>query len=165
MARILTPPIPKQWDVVRCFMEYPHDTHNSATHPALVLHVVESHKVGNACPIVVVAGGTGTHSPESGKRRKVHRGEIPLSLELCKSAGLSKETKFCFSEEGVIALYWDDEFFRWDPSNPNLQGEPLFGALDTRSGEFERFRVLFTNGPEYKNLSKVVAQALQACKR
>ena len=161
MARILLPPLPSEWDVVRCYLEYPHDQRSDRTHPALVLKVVPPGSIGNVNAIVVVAGGTGTYESLNHRRRKIQRGEIPFNLELCKSAGLIKETKFCFSEEGVFAFPWDSEFFRWDAANPTLLGEPIFGRLNIKGTAFERFRDLFLASPELKALPSVINNAVR----
>ena len=161
MVRITTPPLPKRWDVVRCYCEYPHDKHRDSTHPALVLTIIPAQEMGNKTPLVVVAVGTGTFDPKTGLRRKIALGEIPLNLELCQSAGLSKETKFCFDENGIFVFPWDNEFFRWDPETPHDQGEPLFGSLDTKCKGFERFSTTFAASPEYRLLEDVIRRLVQ----
>lgn len=158
-------PLPKTWDVVRCFLDYPNDKSDDATHPALVLaaHEADKFKKGSP-PLVVVAGGTGVfdlscHPP---KRRRIRNGEIPLKLGLCLGAGLSKETKFCFAEEGIVALPWEIDFFRCDPRLPHANGEPIFGSLNQMHRDFASFRTILLPSPEYRNLKASMDAAVRA---
>lgn len=156
--------LPKRWDVVRCFLDYPHDNCATDTHPGLVLASFRSGTLkAGSLPIVVVAGGTGVfdmsrHPP---KRRKTHNGEIPLKEALCLAAGLTKETKFCFAAEGIRALPWDTDFFRCDPRDPHAHGEPLFGSLDQKHRDFKSFETILLASPEYKKLDALINYAVR----
>lgn len=162
---ITIPPQPNRFDIVRCYLNYPHDKHPAATHPALVLQVFSPGKIeGLPVPIVVVAGGTGVFESATGGgkvRKKIFNGEIPLKEDLCLSAGLKKETKFCFAREGVIAFPWDNDFFRWDPNTPHAHGEPLYGALDRKHRSFRDFKLIFDDSPEGRVIDDTINHAIR----
>ena len=161
MVTILNPPLPKQWDVVRCFMKYSHDAHPDNTHPAVVLNITRPEESGSRLALITVAGGTSSHDSFSGTRKKVYSGEFELLPDLCKGAGLPNQTKFDFSSAGIRTHPWDSNFFRWDPNNPNKHGEPLFGSLDTASQSFERFSTVFKASPEFRCLSDVIINSIR----
>ncbi|HDS1832059.1 TPA: hypothetical protein QEM92_002707 [Stenotrophomonas maltophilia] len=133
--------LPGKGSVVRCRLPYPHLNHPANTHPALVLNSIEAGRVPSLkTAVLIVAGGTSVFDSNN-VRKKLHRGEVAMSIELSLSAGLSKETKFCFAPEAIFAFPFDDSFFPYDASKV-MSGYPIFGKLNTSSSHYQRFETL-----------------------